>query len=122
MYYKELSYELLVVQRGFILCEAKRNKRAGARYYEMRKSSCFLITKKPLLLEGRKSPYFWMTKEVSIFAKTPFSSVAREDVDTEEIITQEEYEFLKQSISRDTENQTFFSEFGPISVGSGSFI
>ena len=88
----------------------------------MRKSSCFLITKKPLLLEGRKSPYFWMTKEVSIFAKTPFSSVAREDVDTEEIITQEEYEFLKQSISRDTENQTFFSEFGPISVGSGSFI
>lgn len=88
----------------------------------MRKTSCFLITKKPLLLEGRKSRYFWMTKEVSFFAKTPFSSVAREDVDTEEIITQEEYEFLKQSISRDTENQTFFSEFGPISVGSGSFI
>lgn len=98
MYYNELSYELLVVQRGLILYEAKRNERAEARYYEMRKSSCFLITKKPLLLEGRKSPYFWMTKEVSIFAKTPFSSVAREDVDTEEIITQEEYEFLKQSI------------------------
>ena len=39
-----------------------------------------------------------MTKEVSIFAKTPFSSVTRGDVDTEEIITQEEYEFLKQSI------------------------
>ena len=64
----------------------------------MRKSSCFLITKKPLLLEVRKSHFFWMTKEVSFFAKTPFSSVAREDVDTEEIITQEEYEFLKQSI------------------------
>ena len=26
----------------------------------MRKSSCFLITKKPLLLDGRKSHYFWM--------------------------------------------------------------
>ena len=64
----------------------------------MRKSVCFLITKKSLLLEGRKSHYFWMPKEVSFFAKTPFSSVAREDVDTEEIITQEEYEFLKQSI------------------------
>ena len=64
----------------------------------MRKSSCFLITKKPLLLEGRKSRYFWMTKGVSFFAKTPFSSVTRGDVDTEEIITQEEYEFLKQSI------------------------
>ena len=26
----------------------------------MRKSSCFLITKKPLLLDGRKSHFFWM--------------------------------------------------------------
>ena len=70
LYYKELSYELLVVQRGFILCEAKRNKRAGARYKEMRKSSCILITKKPLLLDGRKSHFFWM--------KIPTSSGNRE--------------------------------------------
>ena len=36
----------------------------------MRKTSCFLITKKPLLLEGRKSHFFWM--------KIPTSSGNRE--------------------------------------------
>ena len=97
-YYKELSYELLVVQRGFILCEARRNKRAGARYLEMRKSSCFLITKKSLLLEGRKSHFFWMTKEVSIFVKAPISFVVSGHVAIGEIITWTEYERLKQRI------------------------
>ena len=85
----------------------------------MRKSSCFLITKKPLLLEGRKSHYFWMTKEVSFFAKTPFSSVACEDVDTEEIITQEEYEFLKQRIERVMNCKLFFQSLGRFRLGVG---
>ena len=85
----------------------------------MRKSSCLLITKKPLLLEGRKSHYFWMTKEVSIFAKTPFSSVTRGDVDTEEIITQEEYEFLKQRIERVMNCKLFFQSLGRFRLGVG---
>ena len=85
----------------------------------MRKSSCFLITKKSLLLEGRKSHYFWMTKEVSIFAKTPFSSVTRGDVDTEEIITQEEYEVLKQRIERVMNCKLFFQSLGRFRLGVG---
>ena len=85
----------------------------------MRKSSCFLITKKPLLLEGRKSHYFWMTKEVSIFEKTPFSSVTRGDVDTEEIITQEEYELLKQRIERVMNCKLFFQSLGRFRLGVG---
>ena len=85
----------------------------------MRKSSCFLITKKPLLLEGRKSHYFWMTKGVSFFAKTPFSSVTRGDVDTEEIITQEEYELLKQRIERVMNCKLFFQSLGRFRLGVG---
>ena len=64
----------------------------------MRKSSCFLITKKPLLLEGRKSRFFWMTKEVSIFVNAPFSFVVCGHVAIREIITWTEYERLKHRI------------------------
>ena len=64
----------------------------------MRKTSCFLITKKSLLLEGRKSRYFWMTKEVSIFVNAPFSFVVSGHVAIGEIITWTEYEHLKQRI------------------------
>ena len=60
-----------------------------------------------------------MTKEVSIFAKTPFSSVTRGDVDTEEIITQEEYELLKQRIERVMNCKLFFQSLGRFRLGVG---
>ena len=73
----------------------------------MRKSSCFLITKKPLLLDGRKSHFFWMTKEVSISVIWPFSFVVCGHVAIGEIITWTEYERLKQRIKGDINFERF---------------
>ena len=67
-------------------------------FFDNKEATTFGSKEKSLLLEVRKSHYYWMTKEVSISVIWPFSFVVSGHIAIEEIIPWTEYERLKQRI------------------------